>query len=283
MKPSKWERIKGIAALPKSYFSLITSPLIASSTVYVVTGGVVEKTVLLGLFFFLSTAFLNSFNNLMDIRPDRVTKQNFPLPSGLVKVREAALFSAALFSAAFFLATTSSTRFTTTSYVLLFNLLLAFLYSAPVIRLKRYPVVKATVLIAHTVFLPMAAAATAVNRDITSYLPVAAPVYLMGLAIHTIQDIGDVAGDRLVGDKTFPILFGVRRSLIIVLALLLGASVFAWSVSGSLRFPVMFGLVSMGLLVSTLFLRPGRWKPVFWGCSFLSFFVLMLLLVETFR
>ncbi|MCS6783629.1 MAG: UbiA family prenyltransferase [Candidatus Caldarchaeum sp.] len=257
--------------------------MIASSTIYVVTGGVVETTFLLGMFFFLSTAFLNSFNNIMDTRSDRLTKQNFPLPNGLVTVKQAALFSAGLFSAAFFVATAGSTRFATTSYILLFNLLLAFLYSAPVIRLKRYPIVKATVLIAHTVFLPMAAAATAVNRDITSHLPVAAPVYLMGLAIHTIQDIGDVAGDRLVGDKTFPILLGVRRSLVIVLALLLGAGVSAWFVSDSLRFPVMFGLVSMGLLVSTLFLHPGRWKQVFWGCSFLSFFVLMLLLVETFR
>ncbi|MEM3053176.1 MAG: hypothetical protein QXJ47_02330, partial [Candidatus Caldarchaeum sp.] len=75
------QKIRGFAALPKSYFSLFTSTLMASVIVMTVTGTGPLDLWIFSLFFFLSTAFLNSFNNLMDIKSDYFTKDNFPLPS----------------------------------------------------------------------------------------------------------------------------------------------------------------------------------------------------------
>jgi hypothetical protein len=100
MKKSK---ICGFLALPRSYFSLTTSPAIALLVSLMV--GISEPATLTILYFFylLSTAFLNSYNNLMDARSDALTKDRFPIPLGLVTLREAYLFSAFTFTAAMFL------------------------------------------------------------------------------------------------------------------------------------------------------------------------------------
>ncbi len=275
------QKIRGFAALPKSYFSLFTSTLMASVIVMTVTGTGPLDLWIFSLFFFLSTAFLNSFNNLMDIKSDYFTKDNFPLPSGQISPKEASLFSAAtlIVSAATLIligAINSSA-----AGVLLIDLLIGYFYSAPKVRLKRYPVIKATVLIMHTAILPLIVGLTLANKSITDYLTVVFPVYVMGLAVHTVQDIGDVVGDVLVGDKTFPSMMGIKNSVSLIVLLFMLAAVFTWLVIDvNYKVLIMFLFFIQIVISMLLFIRINLWKIVYWSTALIAFAILVFLLVK---
>lgn len=216
----------------------------------------------------------------MDVRSDSVTKKGFPIPSGVVSRNEAALFSAGLLFGALTFAAVIIQGMPSLTQLLFLQLLLAFLYSAPRIRLKRYPVIKASTLMAHTVFLPITMAISAKDIGLNYEWWALVPIYLMGMGIHVIQDIGDVEGDRLVGDMTFPVLLGVKNSVLIVLVLFLAAGLLTLLTPIVSRVFVLLGLLFQGLVASVLFLRPEWWKYCFWSCSAASYIVLVVLLAD---
>lgn len=281
MKKHYIEKIRGFAALPKSYFSLFTSPFMASVTLIIVSETGPLDSWIFALFFFLSTAFLNSYNNLMDIKADYLTKENFPLPSGCISPREATFFSAATLLAAVATLIPIGARNSYAAGILLIDLLIGYIYSAPKIRLKQYPVIKATMLIMHTAILPIIVGSILVNKEVADYLTVVVPVYVMGLAVHTVQDIGDVVGDVLVGDKTFPSILGVRNSVFLILLLFMSAAFLTWLlIDVGYKFLIMLLYLGQIILSTTLFIRTSLWKTVYWSTALIAFLVLVLLLIK---
>ncbi len=275
------QKIRGIAALPKSYFSLFTSTFMASVTVMIITETGLLDLWKFTLFFFLSTVFLNSFNNLMDIKSDYITKDNFPLPSGLISPREASLFSAATLIASVITLISIGEINLYAAGVLLIDLLIGFFYSAPKVRLKRYPVIKATMLIMHTAILPLMVGLILANKNFSDYLAVIFPIYIMGLAVHTVQDIGDIVGDVLVGDKTFPSILGKKNSVLLITVLFLFAAVFTWLVFDvSHKVLIMVLFFSQLILSVFLLIRINLWKVVYWSTALTAFVILVLLLVK---
>lgn len=275
------QKMIGFATLPKSYFSLFTSTFMASVTIMIITGEGLLDLWVFWLYFFLSTAFLNSFNNLMDIKSDYITKNNFPLPSGLISPREASLFSAATLIAAVATLIPILEVNASAAGILLIDLLIGYFYSAPKIRLKRYPVLKATMLIIHTAILPLIVGLTLANKSIADYLAIVFPVYLMGLAVHTLQDIGDVVGDVLMGDKTFPSMLGMKNSVLLTVLLFMLAAIFTWLVfDASYRILIMFLFFSQIVLSMLLFIRVNLWKIVYWSTALIAFLIMVLLLVK---
>ena len=278
---SRTQKLRGIAALPKSYFSLFTSPLIATIAFLIVSEVKLYDLLYVSLFFFLSTAFLNSFNNLMDVAADSVTKNGFPLPTRVIGRGVATSFSLVVLFIAFVTLIPIDLKWPNLTIILILDLILGFLYSAPKIRLKRFPILKGTILILHTAIIPIIAGALVSNKNVSDYLTVIVPLYLIGLAVHTVQDIGDIAGDVLVGDWTFPSIFGVKISVLIMLLFYLAAAVFIWIWvnNGYKNFVILLCFVQ-GLLSLLLLNRPTIWKIVYWMLSLISVVVLFLLLIK---
>lgn len=267
--------------MSKSYFSLLTSTLMASITVLLIANPNLSQLINIMLFFFLSTFFLNSYNNLTDIKSDILTKENFPLTKGVISPREAAIFSALVFVTAAIVLIPLMMQNLLVFFVLSLDLLLGYAYSVPKIRLKKYPVIKGSALITHTVFLPVLAGAFLAGKDVFSYCSIMVPVYFMGLAVHTVQDIGDVLGDLAVGDRTLPLILGLRKSVWLVLALLTIAALSSWILVDAEYLVIIMPLfLVQGLLFSLLLQKPNLWEEVYWGSAVTSFIVLILFLVR---
>jgi len=267
MKKSK---IYAFLALPRSYFSLTTSPAIALLVSLMV--GISEPATLTILYFFylLSTAFLNSYNNLMDARSDALTKDRFPIPLGLVTLREAYLFSASTFTVAAVLATLIASLNNFAGYTAFANLALSFLYSAPNVRLKRFPLIKGGVLVAHTLLTPFIVANLILGHNPLHRINPLIPLFLIGLAVHIVQDIGDVEGDKLMGDKTLPIILGVKNSVILALGLITISAMLIVFYEGSFKVIALVLTTAQLPLLCMLFIREEMWKYVFWISSTLS-------------
>ena len=275
------KKLRGIAALPKSYFSLFTSPLMASIAFLIVSEIKLSDLLYFSLFFFLSTTFLNSFNNLMDVIADSVTKDGFPLPTGVIGRDVATSFSLVVLFLAFVSLITINLKWPNGTTILILDLMLGFLYSAPKIRLKRYPVLKGTILILHTAIIPIIAGALVSSKSVSDYLAVIVPLFFIGLAVHTVQDIGDIRGDVLIGDRTLPSIFGVKVSVLIMLLFYLVATIFTWVWINNIykNFIILLYFIQ-AFLSSLLFNHPTIWKKVYWMISCISVMVLFLLLIK---
>lgn len=271
-------KLLGFAALNKSYFSLFTSPLLALFTSLLVGVSALWKTLSFGTFFLLATAFLNSYNNIMDVKSDAITKKGFPIPAGIITPKEALRYSTFLFALSMIVALLVAFVNVVAGLILFLDLLLAFLYSAPRIRLKRFPGVKGSILVSHTLLIPFTAAAVLTGRNPLSSIAAVPPLFLMGLSIHTVQDIGDVKGDRLIGDKTIPLIFGTRKAVVLALVLLLIAVTYVAFLEVQLKTAAISSLLAQATMLAFLLFKEGLWKHVFWGCSAISFLTLATLL-----
>ncbi len=267
MKKSK---IYGFLALPRSYFSLTTSPAIALLVSFMAGLSELKTLTLLGFFYLFSTAFLNSYNNLMDARSDALTKDKFPIPLGLVTFREASLFSASTFTVAAVLAALIASLNNFAGYMAFANLALGFLYSAPNVRLKRFPLIKGGVLVAHTLLTPFIVANLILGHNPLHRINPLIPLFLIGLAVHIVQDIGDVEGDKLMGDKTLPILLGVKNSVILALGLIIVSAMLIIFYEGFSKVLALVLTTAQLPLLCMLLIREEMWKYVFWTCSTLS-------------
>ncbi|MEM2225199.1 MAG: UbiA family prenyltransferase [Candidatus Caldarchaeum sp.] len=271
-------KLVGFAGLNKSYFSLFTSPFLALLTTLLVGVSAPAEVFSLGVYFLLATAFLNSYNNVMDVKSDALTKQGFPIPAGVITSAEAMAYSTSLAMLSVIVALRTLFVQIAAGAMLLLDLLLAFLYSTPKVRLKRFPVVKGSTLVSHTFLIPFIVAVLLTERNLLSYSMVIPPIFLMGLGIHTVQDIGDVRGDRFMGDKTIPLLFGTKKAVVFALSLVLSALMYVVFLEVQLKTLAILSLLAQTAMVSLLLFREELWKNVFWGSSAVSFLTLASLL-----
>ncbi|GBC68950.1 Protoheme IX farnesyltransferase [archaeon HR01] len=256
-------RLLDILALTKSYFSIASVALL--TLVSTLLAGVRDQYIILALlaFFIFLTASLNSYNNLMDARADALTKKGFPIPSGAVSTEMATLVSASLYGVSIVLLGWLSTINPYAGLILAADLILSFLYSAPRIRLKRLPVLKGSVLVFHSLFAPFTAASVISGFNPLNISDRLATAFVMGMANHTLQDFGDMEGDRLLGDRTLPLMLGVRRCLYAVLAMYLLAMGLAALSTSSLQ-PFTLALLAAQAALTTPLLRDIRlWHIIF--------------------
>jgi len=181
----------------------------------------------------------NYWNSIYDLDIDRVNKPYRPLPSGRLTIREAriialALTWAALIAAAFvsyiFLALVSAA------------MLLTFLYSAPVIRLKsRLWINNMTQAAIRGVLGPLAVW-TVYSRIGPGILALTAVLFALIVTGQSVKDIPDIKGDALFGIRTLPVVYGVQSTYRI---LSVGAVATAALASGL----ILAGLLPWGVLM----------------------------------
>jgi len=151
-------------------------------------------------------------NDLFDVEIDRINKPSRPLPSGAVSPRSAASFYAGV-----------------TSLGLLLNLflhsgaqviaagaaLLIFFYSY---RLKRTPLL-GNLTVGALTGLAFLYGGTVVGRIDRAIMP-AIFAFLINVGREIVKDMEDLDGDARQGAKTFPVVFGMKKSAMLASAFL---------------------------------------------------------------
>lgn len=192
-------------------------------------------------------------NDLRDTAIDRVSNPTRPLITGAIATPTYQTIGILFFSASVFLAALVSTQ---AALLLILYQALAWLYSAAPLRLKTIPLV-ATVLAAFASLLVLFAGFIVFSADKNiSALPVTLSTFLFlaYFLLLPIKDFKDLAGDRLDGVTTLPLLLGETRAKRFIgsLAFLFFiASVFILDLRSFFPLALFFGTLAYWILHSS--------------------------------
>ena len=180
----------------------------------------------------------NALNQICDLEIDRVNKPRRPLPSGLMSLTEAWLFTAFAYAAALILAwQVAPGGRRECSWIVVVATLITLLYSVPPFRTKRLGVwANVTIAIPRGVLLKVAgwSAVKTVAGVEPWFIGGIFGLFLLGAS--TTKDFADMEGDARGGCRTLPIVYGVRRA--------------AWMISPSFVLP--FLMISAGVVAGIL-------------------------------
>lgn len=196
---------------------------------------VIQMTLPLPLASLLVTAGTYIMNDLVDADLDRVNGKKRPIPSGRVSKRQAQAFVALTFGVAVLLTVVA---FSPISLVIITLMLaIGIAYSSPKIALMKRFVVKTASIAIFYILCALLGMTSTYNLDFAIESPVLVVSVLFTLAImvfisSTLNDMGDVDGDKAAGRRTIPIVLGKGNT--IKLTMILAASVLAvtWAFNG---------------------------------------------------
>ncbi|MFH1539870.1 MAG: UbiA family prenyltransferase [bacterium] len=162
----------------------------------------------------LLNAASNTLNQLCDVDIDRINKPHRPLPSGRVAPREATGLAILLFAAALRLAWAVNLQFFALCVA---AAIMTFAYSAPPLRLRRFPVA-ADIIIAVPRGMLLFAAGWSAAASLDHPLPwtIGGLLAFFILGAMSAKDFADIEGDRAGGIITLPVLLGARRTAILI-------------------------------------------------------------------
>lgn len=189
-------------------------------------------------------------NDLHDVAIDEVTNPNRPLIAGTIDPNTYRTIGILFFIASIFLSAIVATQMT---LLLVVYQMLAFLYSAHPLRLKRLPIIatgiaaSASLLILFSGFIVFSAEKN-IGAFPTSF---AVLLFFAYLAIIPIKDFKDIAGDKKDGVITLPVLLGTDRAKRVIGAcvfLIFTVSPFILSVKNLFPLGMFFGAVGYWVL-----------------------------------
>lgn len=254
MKPAL---LKIMLAMTKPYFFLLFSGLLTGSIAIFVGRLSIATTLHLSLFFVLLTGAFNCYNNIADALSDSITKPTRPFPRGLISKGEAIKLSLILYALAFAAGVGFIFVHVDVALLLFSNMFLTYAFSAQPFRFKRFPIVKGSILVAHTFLFPFLAVALIRDSPTSHELISITPLFMMAIATHTIHDYEDIEGDKASGDITLPILLGHNRANYAIVSLYLAALAIVLGIP-HLMWPFTITLLLLQSGIALLLLRHGR-------------------------
>jgi geranylgeranylglycerol-phosphate geranylgeranyltransferase len=197
---------------------------------------IVLMTVPLPVVSLLVTAGTYIMNDLIDADLDRANGKNRPISSGQVSKKEAWAFVALALGAAMLLTAMS---FRPVSLVIVTLMLaIGITYSLPRVALMKRFVIKTVSIAIFYMLCALLGMTSAYNLDLALDSPMIVASVLSTLALmvfisSTLNDMGDVDGDKAAGRRTIPIVIGKDNT--IKLTMILAASVLAitWTFYGA--------------------------------------------------
>jgi len=161
----------------------------------------------------IMTGYTQTLNDFFDREIDAINEPYRPIPSGAVSERQAIAQIVVLLLAGFGLAygldAWTGNPFPALTAITAFGAFLAYIYSAPPLKLKRNGWLGNYALGASYIALPWWAG-HALFGTLTPTVVVLTLVYsLAGLGIAVVNDFKSVEGDRQLGLKSLPVLFGI--------------------------------------------------------------------------
>lgn len=174
-------------------------------------------------------------NDLVDADLDRANGKNRPIPSGLVSKRQAWIFIAGTNGAAVLL---SIATLNLTSMIIIVPMLaIGIMYSAPKTAFMNRFVVKTLSIAAFYMLCALLGVMSSYGMDLAFSNP-AVPVYAMvmlGIMIFissTLNDLGDIEGDRAAGRHTIPIVLGGNNTIKMMMVLAASMLFTSWALYG---------------------------------------------------
>ena len=199
----------------KNYLELIRPFTLIAPMVGFFSGTIIASeampnfTCLLGA---LSAVILNAASNVInqyfDLEIDKINKPLRPFPSRKISKREIISFSFILYFSALFLSLLVNLKL---FLIILFTAIISFCYSAPPLRIKKYPFLS-NIFIALPRGMLLIIAGWSVSSPVFTIEPwfigLIFALYLFGAS--TTKDFSDIKGDSQFGIRTLPVIYGAK-------------------------------------------------------------------------
>jgi geranylgeranylglycerol-phosphate geranylgeranyltransferase len=184
-------------------------------------------------------------NDLIDADLDRANGKKRPIPSGKVSKQQAWTFVLTTNGIAVILA--AATFNVATMLLIVPMLLIGILYSAPRVKLMNRFVVKTLAIASFYVLCAVLGMTSIYGMDqvVANPAPALHAMMLLGIMIFissTLNDLGDVAGDKAAGRRTIPIVMGGVDTIRLLIALAAAMIALSWMV---------YGLVNAAVIISS--------------------------------
>jgi len=167
----------------------------------------------------LLTGYTQTLNDYYDREIDAINEPYRPIPSGAISERQVLTQIIILYLAgiglAFILDIWAGHDFPTVTILSLFGGFIAYIYSAPPIKLKQNGWLGNYALGASYIALPWWAG-HALFGELSGNIMILTLFYsLSGLGIAIVNDFKSIEGDRQLGLKSLPVVFGVEKATLI--------------------------------------------------------------------
>ncbi|HXG06683.1 MAG TPA: UbiA family prenyltransferase [Nitrososphaera sp.] len=192
---------------------------------------IVQMTLPLPLASLLVTAGTYIMNDLVDADLDRANGKKRPIPSGQVSKKQAWTFVLLAFGAAVLLVALTASPISLVIVALM--LTIGITYSMPKIALMKRFVVKTISIAFFYMLCALLGMTSAYNITMAMADPALVACVLLTLALmvfisSTLNDMGDIDGDKAAGRRTIPIVLGKDNTIRLTMGLAAGVLVITW-------------------------------------------------------
>ena len=202
------------------------------------------------------TVGANTLNDYLDYKIDKINRPDRPITSGRI-LRKHALIISIL---AFIIGTIIAIQLNTNSQLVSIGISLPLIIAYN-IKLKKLPLI-GNIVVAIVLALSFIYAGLAFSNPSPLILPA---VLAFGLTLirEIVKDMADIIGDKSVGLKTFPIIFGENKTinLCVGLSVLLGIGAFIPFITG--HYNIFYGIsliltveIPLGVVVISVLNKP---------------------------
>jgi chlorophyll/bacteriochlorophyll a synthase len=164
----------------------------------------------------LLTGYTQVWNDVCDVEMDRISEPNRPIASGRVTEREANVQASLLVGLGFVLSAVldvwAGHKWPVNVALTTFGVFVAYIYSAPPLKLKKNGWVGAYALGASYIALPWWAGQALFGELDWKTMVLTCFYSLAGLGIALINDFKSIEGDRKMGINSIPVAFGVEAA-----------------------------------------------------------------------
>ncbi len=160
---------------------------------------------------------LNSFNQIYDLKSDRVNKPNRPLIKKEISIKGVFLLSYTLFFISIILSLLVNLNF---FIIILSFIIVSVTYSAPPIRLKKFPL--SGIFIGTYIYgiVPLLSALAISQNANVIYAAIFGLFFiLLAFSASSIKDLEDLEGDKKMKIISLPLLIGPKNSKCLVFSL----------------------------------------------------------------
>ena len=158
-----------------------------------------------------TTILANTTNDVIDQKTDQINRKDRPLPSGIVTLKSISIYSVAMFLLLLFIVVSANMYTNGKLFVLLIIIPTIVMYN---LYLKKTPlignIVVSMILGSVFIFVELASSGT-INFSLTPFMLAT----LLSFPRELIKDIQDIKGDSINNIRTFPVVFGQQKSLLI--------------------------------------------------------------------
>lgn len=203
----------------------------------------------------LGTGFSQSINDYYDLELDRVNEPSRPIPSGRLSEKEAVWNSIVVFLLALGSGVLLGLHFGGGRGLVIVSsiaiaLVLAYIYSAPPLKLKKNILTSAPAVGIAYSMLPILAANAMFSEVRSEAVWLAGMNFFMGVALIVMNDFKSAKGDEESGLKSLTVMIGAKNTFLVAFIIIdLVFAIFSW-LAWTWGFTVLFYMVLVGLVLN---------------------------------